>query len=337
MNKQSDTETVMSPLGTIVRRGLSSYSRQKKLIVAVSGGADSVALLHLLIEAGHRNLVVAHFNHRLRGRESRADSLFVARLAERLGLHLEMGEGHVRKESKEKKVSVETAAREARYTFLGSVAKKHGTRTLLLAHHSDDQVETCLFNFLRGSGMAGLSGMKTLSERTESGIHLKLIRPLLSVSKEELIGWLGERRIRFREDASNSVADATRNKLRLKLLPVVEHLLGSSFRKAIVRNARILADENAFLAGIANPMALHEELRVGILREIHPALQRRVLHAWLSNNGVTSPGFSEVELLASMLPADGPAKVNLPGNRHARRRAGLLFIEQGSRKSSDGE
>ena len=76
----------MSPLGAIVRRELSSYSRQKKLIVAVSGGADSVALLHLLIEAGHRNLVVAHFNHRLRGRASRADSLFVGRLAARLGL-----------------------------------------------------------------------------------------------------------------------------------------------------------------------------------------------------------------------------------------------------------
>ena len=327
MKKQPKTEDGTSPLGATVRRELSSHSRRKKLIVAVSGGADSVALLHLLIEAGHRNLVVAHFNHRLRGRASRADSLFVGRLAARLGLPHELGEGHVRNESKEKKISVETAARAARYAFLGSVAKKHGTRALLLAHHSDDQVETCLFNFLRGSGMAGLSGMKPLSERIESGIRLKLIRPLLSVSKEELTGWLSERRIRFREDASNSVADASRNKLRLKLLPLVEDLLGSSFRKAIVRNAKILADENAFLAGIANPMALHEELRVSILREIHPALQRRILHAWLSNNGVTSPGFSEVELLASMLPSGGPAKVNLPGNRHGRRRNGVLFIE----------
>ena len=310
-----------------IRAELKFLSPRKKLIVAVSGGADSIALLHLLLEAGYRNLVVAHFNHRLRGKASEGDAAFVEKLAAKLDLPCEIGEGDVRKLAASRKCSLETAAREARYSFLSAVAKKHRARMVVLAHHGDDQVETCLFNFLRGSGIAGLSGMKPRSTRTIGGIGMELLRPLLPIPKVELLGYLKERKIRFREDATNEVADASRNKLRLKVLPLIEELLGPSFKGSIVRNASLLADEEDLLSSLTLPIALQEKLRVKLLRELHPAFRRRVLHAWLKNRGIDEPGFAEVERTATLLEPSGPAKINLPANRHARRRAGVLLSE----------
>jgi tRNA(Ile)-lysidine synthase len=315
------------PLLQRIRAELKFLSPRKKLIVAVSGGADSVALLHLLLEAGYRNLVVAHFNHRLRSKASEGDAAFVEKLAAKLDLPCEIGEGDVRKLAASRKCSLETAAREARYSFLAAVAKKHRARMVVLAHHGDDQVETCLFNFLRGSGIAGLSGMKPRSTRTIGGIGMELLRPLLPIPKVELLGYLKERKIRFREDATNEVADASRNKLRLKVVPLIEELLGPSFKGSIVRNASLLADEEELLSSLADPIALHEQIQVKLLRELHPALRRRVLHAWLKNQGIEEPGFAEVERTATLLEPSGPAKINLPANRHARRRAGVLFSE----------
>jgi tRNA(Ile)-lysidine synthase len=315
-----------------IKEGLLKIPLRRKLIVAVSGGADSVALLHLLLEAGSKNLVVAHFNHRLRGKASDADATFVKRLATKLSLPFELGSGDVGKLAREQKISLETAAREARYSFLANVTRKHRCRSLVLAHHADDQVETCLFNFLRGSGIAGLSGMKSKSKRTVDGIMLDLHRPLLGTPKADLLGYIGERKLRFREDATNAVAEASRNKIRLRLLPLIEELLGPSFKGSIVRNAAIFADEEDLLSSLASPMALHEKLQVKLLRELHPSLRRRVLHSWLKNRGILEPGFAEVERVISLLDHSGPAKVNLPGNLHARRRSGVIFIEKGNTK-----
>jgi len=305
---------------------MDGITQRKKLIVAVSGGADSVALLHLLLEAGYRNLVIAHFNHRLRGKASQGDADFVRKLTPGLDLPCVVGEGDVRKLAASSKCSLESAAREARYAFLARVARKHRTRTVALAHHADDQVETCLFNFLRGSGIAGLAGMKPRSTRKIDGIQLELLRPLLSAQKSDLLDFLRTRKIRFREDSTNALPEASRNKLRLKVLPRIGELLGDSFRGSIVRNARLLADEEEFLSGITLPIAARETLPVKLLRELHPALRRRVLHAWLKIRGVEETGFAEVERTATLLESSGPAKINLPAGRHARRRAGVLFI-----------
>ncbi len=313
---------------------LAPIRRTKKFIVAVSGGADSTALLHLLIEAGFNNLVIAHFNHQLRGKASQADAAFVRRLAAKLHLPFDLGSGDVRSLAGERKLSLETAARQARYDFLSAVAQKHHTRALFLAHHADDQVETCLFQFLRGSGAAGLSGMKSHSQRAIGGTTLDLHRPLLGISKQQLLNYLEENKIRYREDATNAIAEASRNKMRLRLLPIIEELFGSSFRSAIARSARIFTDEEDLLSSMTLPMAAKEELSVKMLRELHPALKRRILHSWLKNSGIIEPGFDEVEKVMSLLDHDaqgkGISKINLPGNLHARRKAGVIFIESGA-------
>ena len=283
--------------------------------------------MHLLFEAGYRNLVVAHLNHHLRGKASDGDALFVGKLAKKLDLPVEIGNADVRKLATTRKCSLETAARDARYAFFAKAAKKNRTRFVTLAHHADDQVETCLFNFLRGSGIAGISGMKPHTTRTVDGVELGLHRPLLSIPKASLLRYLKGRKLRFREDASNADAEASRNKLRLKVIPLIEELLGPSFKGSIVRNATLLADEEEILSSLASPIALQGKLTAKILREFHPAIRRRVLHSWLKNQGIEEPGFAEVDRVASLLDLGGPAKVNLPKNRYARRRAGVLFIE----------
>ena len=325
---EKETGAISShPLILKIQEGLNGFPPRKKFIVAVSGGADSVALLHLLLESGCKNLVVAHFNHRLRGRFSNADAFFVEKLAAKLNLAFESGSSQVQVRAKKEKRSLETAAREARYEFLASVAKKYRTRSIVLAHHADDQVETCLFNFLRGSGIAGLCGMRLLSQRTVEGLKLQLHRPLLAVTKMQLLVFLRERGLRHREDASNSVAEASRNKLRLKVIPLIEEHFGSSFKTSITRNAKVLADEEDLLSSISLPIAASKKLSVKLLRDLHSSLRRRVIHAWLKGHGIDEPGYAEVELVDSLLLASGPAKVNLPRNRYARRRAGVLFIE----------
>lgn len=328
--KSVKSQKSLSPLAAEVLHELASILK-KKLIVGVSGGADSVALLHLLIEAGLRNLVVAHFDHCLRGADSRSDAFFVKRLAARHNLSFEMASADVRKIAKEQKLSIETAARQSRYSFLASVGKKHRTRHLLLAHHADDQVETCLFNFLRGSGVTGLAGMKSHSERCIDGFTLQLHRPLLDIWKRQLLGYLKENKFKHRDDFTNAIDDTSRNKIRLKILPLIEEHFGTSFRTAITRNAKILSEEENLLSTLSSAMAIESELSVKHLQGLHPALRRRVLHAWLKSQGVEEPGFAEVERVALLLEFDnegiGTAKINLPGNQHARRKSGRIFIE----------
>jgi tRNA(Ile)-lysidine synthase len=203
---------------------LARTPRGGRWLVGVSGGADSVALLHLLLDNGFRNLVVCHLDHRLRGRASTADALFVKRLAEKLGLPCEIGRSEVRKLMAERGESMETAARNARHVFFAQCAVKHRCRRILLAHHADDQAETVLWNLLRGS--YGLKGMREEQQITVERVRLRIARPLLGVRRAELVAWLEERGHPWREDASNREPVAVRNRLRNEVFPLLAELSG---------------------------------------------------------------------------------------------------------------
>ena len=299
-------------------------------LVGVSGGRDSVALLHGLVEAGYRHLSVCHLDHGLRDpSETAADAKLVSDLAMKLGVSHTAGHTDVPKLAQDRMLSLETAAREARYEFF--VDASHNCRTVFLAHHADDQAETFLFNLLRGAGPTGLGGMAADSERSVRGITLRIVRPLLAVWREEIDAYVQANGLEWREDATNAnPAYGTRNALRAEALPLLERVMGRDVRRALWRTADILAAEDAWfddlLAGEGPPPA---ELPVSALVHRPIPLVRRILRRWLKARGAVGVGYEEVERVRSLLDvaAGGPAKVNLPGARHARRRAGKLFVE----------
>jgi tRNA(Ile)-lysidine synthase len=310
------------PLESALALALEGIPKTKKLLVGVSGGRDSMVLLHALQRVGYRKLVVCHIDHMLRGKAAKADAAFVRRQVAKAGLTFESARARTKDYAIANKKSLELAARELRRAFFAECARKHRCRLILLAHHADDQIETCLFNFLRGSGPAGIAGIKPVSKLGNLAIH----RPLLAVSRDDIERYRQLRRIPFREDSSNAEYFHTRNKLRHEILPAIEKMLGPAFRKAIPRAAEILRAEEEWMSSLVPAVA--ETLSCRDLRAMPLALQRRVARAWLAARGIPEPGWEETCRVLSLLDTAGPAKINLPGDRHARRRAGVIFLEK---------
>jgi len=316
----------------------------------VSGGRDSVALLHWLISLGYERLVVCHLNHRLRGRSGDADARFVNRLVERYneqalslprtrtgkrsprpitdgGIEFELGSADIRAIGKKQKMSIETAAREARYAFFAETARRRNCRTIFVAHHADDLVETFLINLFRGAGNAGLAAMREISTRRIGGIDLTIVRPFLCVWRKEIDHYVNEHCLKFREDATNKNLTPLRNRIRHRIIPYLEKMLGRNIRQNIWRTAMIAADEEKWIESEL-PDSTNSDLSVVKLRALPIALQRRALLKWLRAQNVSDIGFDAIERVRSLADRDTRiAKVNLPENRHARRRAGNIFLE----------
>lgn len=228
--------------GFIDEHGL--FSPGDTVIVAVSGGADSVALLDVLASLGHLRLklVVAHLNHGLRGTEADGDADFVAELARRYGLPLESGAADVRAIARERGLSLEDAGRKARYEWLDALADRCGALRTALGHQADDQAETFLLRLLRGAGTTGLSGMRPLTAG-------RYARPLLCLSRAEITLYLQLRGLSWRNDSSNADTGFLRNRIRHECLPYL-----STYNPAIPEllnsAAEILYADEAVLEGV---------------------------------------------------------------------------------------
>jgi tRNA(Ile)-lysidine synthase len=333
---------------------LRSFPSDARYLIGVSGGRDSVALLHWLVDAGYKRLVVCHLNHQLRGNSSNADARFVKRLVERYNqiivgqalrlpgsrtgkrsarpttigdIKFALGSANIRALGKKQKMSIETAAREARYAFFAETARRRNCRTIFLAHHADDLVETFLINLFRGAGSAGLSAMREISTRRIDGIDLTIVRPFLCVWRKEIDDYIRKHRLMFREDATNKNLTPIRNRIRHRIIPYLEKTLGRNIRQNIWRTAVIAADEEKWIESDL-PDSKHADFSVGKLRALPVALQRRALLKWLRAQNVSNVGFDAIERVRSLADRDARvAKVNLSENRHARRRAGKIFIE----------
>lgn len=192
-----------------------SVPREATLVVGVSGGCDSVALLHLLLEAGFSQIVVAHVDHQLR-EESKEDAEFVRGLASGLGLRCEVKGVDITELARTSQSGIEEAGRVARYEFFEDLRLQHGADFVVTAHHADDQVETVLLNIIRGCGLKGLAGMEVLSGT--------LWRPLLQVQKKELKAYCKAHGLEFREDASNEDDRFKRNSVRRHVIPHLKEL-----------------------------------------------------------------------------------------------------------------
>jgi len=229
------------------------FARGQKILAAVSGGTDSMVLLrilHLLAPEHHWRILVAHFNHRLRGRASGADERLVRRTAARLGLEYVAGGADVKQAATRSGLSLEMAARKLRHEFLAQTARRHRVAVLALAHHADDQVELFFLRLLRGTGGEGLAGMKWRS-RSPADQSIFLVRPLLDCTKAELLAFARAGKVTYRDDASNASVDILRNRVRHQLLPLLRKQYQPGVDKLVLRLMELVGAESEVVGELA--------------------------------------------------------------------------------------
>ena len=221
----------------------------RSMVVAVSGGPDSLAMLislsRLTPDLGLK-LHGAHLDHGLRGDASRADATFVASTFRRLGIDLTSERADVASFREAQHLSVEEAARELRYSFLARVAAEHRADAVALGHTSDDQAETVLMNIIRGAGLVGLKGMEPVARRTFAGTELLFVRPLLRLARQDILAYCEALKLSPRLDESNTSNELTRNQVRMELLPLLE-AYNPAVRDALVRLSHTAAQQVHYL------------------------------------------------------------------------------------------
>jgi tRNA(Ile)-lysidine synthase len=262
------------------------FPARQEILVAVSGGLDSMVLLDVLRRLAvvrHWRLTAAHFNHHLRGRSSDADERLVRATCRKQGIPCIVSRADVKQIAVSRGVSVEMAAREARHGFLAKVARERGIRAIALAHHADDQVELFFLRLLRGAGTDGLAGMKW-SNPSPSDKQLRLVRPMLEMTKADLLAFAASQKVLFREDTSNASLDILRNRVRHELLPLLKKSYQPALTRVIQRDMEILGAESEFLNELAGEWAGGKSsLTFGNLAV---PIQRRVLQRELYTLGV---------------------------------------------------
>ncbi|MBM3875289.1 MAG: tRNA lysidine(34) synthetase TilS [Verrucomicrobia bacterium] len=255
----------------------------QSVLVAVSGGVDSMVLLDVLHRLAPKHgwkLTVAHFNHLLRGRASDGDEKFVKAAAAERGLPFVSDRRNVRARQRMSKLSLEMAAREVRHVFLAREARSSGCAAIALAHHADDQAELFLIRLLRGAGGQGLGGMKW-SSPSPMRERNRLVRPLLDVRKADLLTHARRNHIRFREDASNRSPDILRNRIRHELLPLLARKYQPSVVNVALRAMDITEAEAEFVMSAAQRWLLAR--RRPRFDRLHVAVQRQVLRTQLAD------------------------------------------------------
>ena len=216
--------------------------KKDKVLIACSGGPDSVALFHLfrsLDPAWKLKIGLIHFNHGLRGLSAKMDEKFVQKLGKKFDVPVYCGKGNVKKEAKKNKESIEEAARKLRYEFFIRTAKRVGYKKIILGHNQNDQAETVLMRILQGTGIRGLCGIRKAMKKE----GILFYRPLLTVKKQEILKYLRYQKLPFRTDQSNQSLKFFRNKIRHRLLPYLEQSLNPRALDALCRIPDALGEE----------------------------------------------------------------------------------------------
>ena len=298
----------------------------------MSGGRDSVALLHCLLQLGWRNLVLVHLNHRLRGRAADADEKFVRDLAAKLRVPCLLEKTDVAKLAIKRKLSIETAAREARRSLFQKIARKLRCHFIFTAHHADDQAETVLHRLCRGASLAGAAAIQPTAESIPG---LTFVRPFLQVSRIEIDEFIAAHGLKFREDASNKSADHTRNRVRNEVLPLMNEVFQRGVSPLLSRFAALAGRDDDALQQIAREFAAKHSIIAadGSLRlnmkfcSQHPAIQSRIIHRWLTGvHNIRNVGSREVDAALRMMGVAEPKSMNLPGDARLLRKGGKLLV-----------
>ncbi len=291
----------------------------KRLGVAVSGGSDSIALVHLLQEISEEagiELTILCFDHAIEGENSVNETEFVRRFALERGLpsYIERAEVPIKAANGK---SMEMAAREERRAFFLRAAERCNLDAIAIGHQETDAAETLLIRLLRGAGTTGLSAMRSTGVIPGGKSGLKIIRPLLPFSRRELRDFLSSKSIKWMDDVSNANDEITRNRIRLKLVPTLAGIMRIEEEKvshSIAQSVQVLSDEDLYLDKIAEEnlsllSSSEKTIDIATLRKTDKAIARRVLRLWLINNGLPEgAGFDYIEEILNTLSPS----VNLP-------------------------
>jgi tRNA(Ile)-lysidine synthase len=311
------------------------------VLVAVSGGPDSVALLHVMLELSDvfsLNLGIAHLNHSLRGRESDRDAVFVELMAKRLNLPVYISKKDVRKYQKEKRLSPEDAARRVRYSFFYETAESHGFTKIALGHHADDNAELVLMNILRGSGHRGMSGIPPL--RGGLTDEKAIIRPLIKSTRDEILFFLKKQGLKYVIDRSNYDTSLLRNRIRRNLIPELKKNYNPEIIQALNRLAAIIRAEENWIDNLTNSIleknclpAQDNNLNLSIpgLTGLDIAALRRITRKGIQKikGGLKRITFSHINSIIKLLKC-GPSlwSLDLPDRIRIRRKYDTLIISK---------
>jgi len=320
------------------------------LVVGVSGGPDSMALLHFLL--GHRartgappgGLIAAHVNHGLRGGESDADAAFVREWCEARGVATVEAAVDPERRRRERHESREQAARVLRYEALRGIAAREGTDCVAVAHTADDQAETILFRLVRGSGLRGLAGM-----RPRDRVHgVTVVRPLLTTTRAQVLDYLARHAVPHRIDSTNDTTIPSRNFLRHEILPRLRERLNPAVREALLREGALFAEADAYLMSRARrafPRVLRERepgkiaLDAAGLRAYPKPLRKYLLRYALRelDGEVIDQSAAHIDALLSLLGSPSGKAIELPNGVRARRERGgvLRLIRMGEPERPD--
>ncbi len=304
------------------------------LVVAISGGADSVALLDACVRLAERRklpvkIFAAHLNHQLRGEESDADETFVRQLALNRGIECLTERIAIADFAKTEKRNLEATARRLRYEFLARAAVRFEAEFVCTAHTTDDQAETILMRLLRGTGAEGLQGLRPILRLSET---IRLIRPLLNVSRAEVLAHCAHYKLEFCQDSSNWSPKLTRNRIRHELIPLLQSFNPRS-NESMIRTMELITADDDCLRQIAKEALAGSRTKTGLsaklLQEFHPAIQRRVLRLWLEElrGNLLRIEMAHILALESLiLRPEGGRVIELPGGWQVRRKSGVLEI-----------
>lgn len=245
------------------------WERNSKIVIGVSGGPDSVCLLDALVKIKEKSsleLHIVHVNYGLRGKSSEKDEELIQNLAQKYQIGLSV----LRVEKLKKSEIAEEKLRNIRYDFFENVRKELEFDWIAVAHNRDDQVETFLMRVIRGSGLKGLSGMKY-----KNG---KIIRPLLGISRREILEYLKGNKLKSREDKTNKENLFFRNKIRNKLIPYLENNFNPNIKKTIFDATLNIEEDLSLISGLLDAKLVeNSDFRVSKICKIHPALQKRII------------------------------------------------------------
>ena len=295
------------------------------VLVGLSGGADSVALCHILHTIGI-NIVAAHLNHNIRGEEARRDAEFAKNFAKNLGMRFVSKSVNVREFAQNMGMSEEMAGREARYAFFDDVCKSYHLTKIATAHNRNDRAETILMNLMRGSTMSGLSGIPYKRDN--------IIRPILDLTRAEIESYCNSMGLLYVTDSTNATDDYTRNKIRHKLIPLIEGEFNPNFITTVSKNADIISDNADYLIKSADTVykriVSDNSADVLALVKEHTAIIRLVIRqmltAVLGNDDVSS---EFVENTLELVRENTTGKeINLPKGYRARIEYGRLVIDK---------